>query len=165
MTDNVLCVCTGNYVRSHIAAAVLRRVASTYGDNLAIKTAGTTDWGTGKKVSRFVRAVIGKHQSTDFHPHKVTLDEVEWANVILVMEFEHERFFLNAFPRFAYKTLLISELMGERRSMPNPHHENERSVNEAARVIERYIVGGYPVLRDRLTPTPDSDKWWLSLAP
>lgn len=152
-TKNVLCICTGNYSRSPIAAAILRREAEKHGDDWRIKSAGTTDWGEGREpapcVLNTIHRLVGE-PAPEFVPHKATQEEVAWANVILVMEFEHVAFFYAHYLQYAYKVMLISELLGVRENILNPHHEDVGALWEVALTLERYIVGGYPVLQRRL---------------
>ena len=144
---NILIVCTGNYSRSAMAAAILRREAKKRGNNLVVRTAGTTNWGLGKEPAVLVQQIIqeigGILPETGLCPHRVTDDEVCWANIILVMEHEHVAYFFRNYLKYKYKVMLISELTGRLESVDNPDHRDEVALRRAALQIERYIMEGY----------------------
>ena len=139
-------VCTGNYCRSQIAAAMYFNhinVLHGYGWHI-VSTAGISDWGEGREPAPKVMKVI--EERTGFYwkyaPRKVTEDAVVWAHRIYVMGFAHEEYFMRYYPQYIHKVKLLSELAGRREEIFNPHYDNDDQLQIAANIIGYYIAKG-----------------------
>jgi len=142
---NVLMICTGNYCRSQIAAAMYSH--HTYKHSGAWScpvAAGITDWGHGRepapKVMRIIKERTG--QIWKYTPHLVTDEEIDRAHRIYVMEFAHEEYFMRYYPEHIYKVKLLSELVGRREEIFNPHYDNDEQLQIVANIIGYYIAKG-----------------------
>jgi protein-tyrosine-phosphatase len=152
MIGRVLCICSGNYCRSQILAALLKREAQRYGYQLLIRTAGISDWGVGRNpaptVERIVTEIAGGFVEP-FSPHCVTQEEAAWADVILVMDDEQRNYFaqFDGLPGIVAKA---SWLIDEDFDIPNPHHEDEQQLVNVTHILTKIVEDGYSSLHQWL---------------
>lgn len=140
----VLFICTGNYSRSQMAAALLRKISEKLSSQIKVASAGTTDWGHGRTLGVLVKKIIKERTGYDwdYEAHLVSSEEVAEADLILVMEKGHLAFIRQKFPEAAAKAFLISQLTGRTESMFNPNHLDEGVLNAACDILENYLTHG-----------------------
>ena len=142
---NVLMICTGNYCRSQIAAAMYSHHMHLYSRIWSTSmAAGVTNWGYGREPAPKVMKIIEERTGLfwEYTPHLITDEEVLWAHRIYVMEFAHEEYFMRYYPEHIHKVKLLSELAGRREEIFNPHYDNEEQLQIAANIIGYYIAKG-----------------------
>lgn len=109
----ILFVCTGNLCRSPMAEALLRRELESRGvDNVMIRSSGT--WaGSGYPATDDAIAVL-ERRGIDLSPHRscpLDVEQVERADLVVVMTSVHEREVLAIVPDAREKTVLMKELV------------------------------------------------------
>ena len=90
---NIVTVCTGNICRSPMAHALLQAELAHAGieDRVSVRSAGTSDEEHGNAVDPRARAVLQRHhlELPDHRAHRITDDELDHADLILVMTEDH----------------------------------------------------------------------------
>lgn len=103
---NIYFVCTGNTCRSPMAEAILK---SKNLENINVRSAGVFAL-EGGEMSENAKAVL-KHENIHF-THKtrqVTVQDIEWADLILTMTTSHKQMLLSNFPEAGSKTYTLKE--------------------------------------------------------
>jgi tRNA threonylcarbamoyl adenosine modification protein (Sua5/YciO/YrdC/YwlC family) len=105
---NVLFVCTANTCRSPMAEGILKTMVNP--DHCEVRSAGILPM-DGLPAARFSADVVGEYGgSIAGHSTKTISQElIDWADLILVMEFKHYNAILNIDSRAAIKTFLLKE--------------------------------------------------------
>lgn len=105
----ILLVCTGNTCRSPMAEAMLRRMAAYRRITLAVRSAGVSTM-DGMPISvpalESLRKREIEHTGTS---RALTLEVVDWADLILTMTSSHKRSLLQWFPQAVDKTYTLKE--------------------------------------------------------
>jgi protein-tyrosine-phosphatase len=147
MTQTILCLCSGNYCRSPMAEGLLRREIARNGHagQIVVQSAGTTSHYDGEPPAPLVvQVVIERGGDLDGHrPHQVTGSEIAQADLILAMAQEHVDYIAAHFPEAAGRTMLLSQLIGQRADVPDPGVQELVALNWCADIIERDITQGY----------------------
>ncbi len=105
---NVLFVCSGNTCRSPMAAGIFRILISPkYSD---VRSAGTIAMG-GLQAAHYARQVVKEYGGSIDRHRTSSLDRelVDWADLILVMEYKHYETVLEINPDAVVKTFLLRE--------------------------------------------------------
>jgi protein-tyrosine phosphatase len=93
-TRHVLVVCAGNICRSPAAEAVLRRLGAGHPVvELEVRSRGTQDWNVGGRAHPTM-ARIAAARGYDLSGHvaaQVSVDDLEWADDVLVMDDDNRR--------------------------------------------------------------------------
>lgn len=109
MIKRILLVCTGNTCRSPMAEAMLRRMAAYRSITLAVRSAGVSTL-DGMPISipalESLRKREIEHTGTS---RALTLEVVDWADLILTMTSSHKRSLLQWFPQAVDKTYTLKE--------------------------------------------------------
>jgi len=105
---NVLFVCSGNTCRSPMAQGIFRTLVSS--KYCEVQSAGTIAMG-GLQAAHYAKQVVREYgASIDRHRTKYLDRElVDWADLILVMEFKHYEAVLEINPDAVVKTFLLRE--------------------------------------------------------
>lgn len=103
---NIYFVCTGNTCRSPMAEAILK---SKNLKNINVRSAGVFAL-QGGGISENAKAVL-KEENIDFQhtTRNVTIEDIEWADLILTMTSTHKEMLLRTFPEAANKTFTLKE--------------------------------------------------------
>lgn len=106
---NILFVCTGNTCRSPMAEGMLRKLAKGRGISLEVRSAGVAAV-EGMPISRHAEAVLRDQQIEDGLSSKpLSLDLVEWADMILTLTLSHKQYAIRQFPYAADKVHTLKE--------------------------------------------------------
>jgi protein-tyrosine phosphatase len=119
----ILFVCTGNAARSVMAGAVTEHLAEAKGLDLHVATAGTHSM-DGRPVSQRTRdallaidplseSALKRHRS-----HQVTTEDLDAADLVIVMERDHLRYLRKRNPRAATKLGMFKRLVRTLKSGP-----------------------------------------------
>jgi protein-tyrosine-phosphatase len=120
---HILVVCTANICRSPVAEALLQDRLDKRGlEGWTVRSAGTwAQWERG--ASRYSIEVM-EQQGYDIGSHRARMVDaslVETADLVLCMEMGHAEALRVEFPALADKIFLLSEMVGERYSIPDPY--------------------------------------------
>ncbi len=105
---NVLFVCSGNTCRSPMAEGILKTLVNR--EYCGIKSAGTLPM-VGLPPSQHAHTVVEEYGGSIMHHVSQTITKklLEWADLVLVMEYKHYIAVLDILPRAAVKTFLLKE--------------------------------------------------------
>jgi protein-tyrosine-phosphatase len=110
MPRSILVVCKGNICRSPLAEAYLRYLVEKHGLPTIVQSAGL-ETSFGKPAHHFAQAVgtegglvMGKHATQPLHK-----DQVEQADMILVMEWRQRRRVIKLYPQARPKVFLLRQ--------------------------------------------------------
>jgi protein-tyrosine-phosphatase len=110
MPRSILVVCKGNICRSPLAEAYLRYLVEKHGLPTTVQSAGL-ETSFGKPAHHFAQAVgtegglvMGKHATQPLHK-----DQVEQADMILVMEWRQRRRVIKLYPQARPKVFLLRQ--------------------------------------------------------
>lgn len=107
---NIYFVCTGNTCRSPMAAAILK---SRNLPKIRVKSAGIYAM-PGSPMSHNTEIVLQEKQISYNHTSQpITLEDLQWANLILTMTSGHKESLLQVFPQVADKTFTLKEYVTE----------------------------------------------------
>ena len=128
LSVNILCVCTHNYFRSQIAAALLR--ARGYRNVLSAGTA-TADLGPPPHPNVLNAISIYGAEARPYSPQSISQQLVEWADMILCAEEEHRAAVLRDFPGCKAELVVMN--------IPDDGVNNSEAVLDGARQISGFI--------------------------
>ena len=148
----VLIVCTGNICRSPMAEGLLRHQLTQ--DGLAaevdVRSAGT--WGLdGAQASRHALQVMGERGvSIDGHRGRsLRPDDVDQADLVLVMERDHLTAIQADHPKASGKVLLLTELAQRQGDVQDPYGQSKQAYVECADHLQLLLRDGYAAILDR----------------
>lgn len=155
----VLIVCTGNVCRSPMAYGLLRHYLAQKGldQEVVVETAGThaLDNQPPTRLAQEVMAARGI-DITDHRARTATPEMLAQADVILVMSEQQRQTLFHRLPDALPRILLLSELVGEHKDIPDPYGGPREEYEMTAALLETYITRGLPALLRRLGLTvPD----------
>jgi protein-tyrosine-phosphatase len=112
---NILIVCSGNVSRSFMAEMLLRNETEQLKlDNICISSAGLFAYPGSPPDPKMVEYLSGMGVSIKGHEaRQITKDDVDWADLILVMEAEHARMIERLWPEVKGKVELLGEFVSE----------------------------------------------------
>lgn len=105
---NLLFVCSGNTCRSPMAEGMFRTLVSD--EYCDVKSAGTLSMGAGPPTP-FAQDVVAEYGGSITHHRSqtITAELIDWADLILVMEYKHYDMILGMSANAAVKTFLLKE--------------------------------------------------------
>ena len=141
---HILVVCTANICRSPVGAALLKdRLAKRGFADWIVSSAGTwAQWVRG--ASRFSVEVMAR-QGIDISGHCARMiDEglLQQSDLVLCMEIGHVEALQYEFPAFKEKIYLLSEMTGQRFSVPDPYGEPLTQYQAMAEEVAALIDDG-----------------------
>lgn len=136
----VLMICKGNICRSPLAAAVLARLADARGIAVEIRSAATEERTVGRAAHELARSVASRH-GYDLESHvarRAAVDDIEWADVIVVMDAENAARVAELFGDTAKrKTLRLGSFDAAQADIRDPYSQSEAVFEETLAAIER----------------------------
>lgn len=130
---NVLFVCSGNTCRSPMAEAILRTLVRP--EHAAIRSAGTSAI-EGLPAGTNAQQVVREHGGSVERHKTALLDRaaIEWADLILVMEYKHYETTLQIDPEAVVKTFLLREFGRKTKytAVPDPVGQGIDAYRQAA---------------------------------
>ncbi len=149
----VLVVCTGNTCRSAMAQYILKRMLSdsVTGGRPQVRSAGI-DAVAGRPMRPEARAALEGLglDGTRHRSHRLSQQDVDDANIILVMTRRQRKMMCLRFARAKDKTLLLTALGGRPKDIPDPCGEAEQAYVNCAQSIVRGLESGYGCLLERI---------------
>jgi tRNA threonylcarbamoyl adenosine modification protein (Sua5/YciO/YrdC/YwlC family) len=138
---NVLFVCTGNSCRSSMAEAIFRTMVDPR--HAEARSAGTNTV-TGQPASEFARQIAVEFKgSLDHHQSRgLNLDLIQWADLILVMQYKHYQAVTEFAPEAVAKTFLLKEYKHRSR-----HNEVSDPIGKDISAYRDTALDMYPSLR------------------
>jgi protein-tyrosine phosphatase len=136
----LLVVCTGNICRSPAAEIILRTLG---GGSVETRSRGTDGWHHGEPAhSPMIRLAAARGYDLGLHrAARVTLDDLAWADEVLVMQPFHRARLARTFPQHAAKVQLLHA-----DGIPDPYDLDDDGYGEVLDLIERaardYLGGG-----------------------
>lgn len=108
--SNILVICKGNICRSPLAEAYLKALVEKHGLATVVQSAGL-ETSFGKPAHHFAQVVgtqggleLGKHATKPLHK-----DQVERADMIIVMEWRQRRRIIRLYPQATSKVFLLRQ--------------------------------------------------------
>jgi len=112
---------------------------------LQVRSAGT--WAAeDAPVSPNTLHAMSEH-GIDLHSHRahlLTVEEVQEADLVMVMEEDHRRVILEQLPEEHGKVLLLTEVAGRSGDVEDPYGSDLDSYRETALEVEALIDAAYP---------------------
>lgn len=141
---NILFVCTGNACRSVLAEGIFAAAATAAGFDARAASAGIAASPLFRVPSYVVKYLtrLGR-EASEYRPRPVTREIVDAADLILVMEERHVRYFNDLYATAAHKVFLLRPYAGMDGpvEIPDPIGKPVAVYEEVVRDIERCIVG------------------------
>lgn len=133
---NVLFVCSGNTCRSPMAEGIFKTEAR--GEHCEVKSAGTLPM-QGLPAAPFAAEVVHEYGGSiaQHLTQSITQELIDWADLILVMEFKHYNTVLEMSPRAAVKTFLLKEYKRKTKynEIVDPVGKDRQAYRQAARAM------------------------------
>jgi len=136
-----------------MAMGILRDRLTRMGldNSIAVHAAGVYAL-DGQPPTRGAQRVLAARE-IDISAHRaqtVTLEDLQQADLIIVMTDAHRRSLFYLAPDSLHKVLLLSELVGEHVDIPDPFGGPIEEYEAVASVLEDYIDRGLPTILERL---------------
>lgn len=135
---NVLFVCTGNMCRSPMAEIHLKHLTVDL-NRVNIRSAGTNAM-TGAGIYEESRKILEANNLTSEHTSKLlTKPEIEWADLILVMEERHKDYIIFISPENKNKIRFLNNFNTDKkeRVIADPAGKNSKACKEAFESIKK----------------------------
>jgi protein-tyrosine-phosphatase len=152
----ILFVCTANICRSPMAAALMRKHLATLGlsGQVEVKSAGV--WAReGLRASEGATTVLGRRDISlsDHRSQPMSVQLLEQADIVLVMEEEHRRSLFYLEPKHLRKVFLLTEMVGLSRDIADPYGGPIEGYIRTAAHLDELIKAGLPAILKRIGVT------------
>jgi protein-tyrosine phosphatase len=116
---NILLVCSGNVSRSFMAEMLLRNEIEQLGlDNISVSSAGLFAYPGSPPDPKMVDYLLKMGISTKSHEaRQIMNDDVDWADLILVMEREHAAMVERSWPEAKGRVELLGKFVSDGQTM------------------------------------------------
>ncbi len=141
---SILFVCTGNQIRSPLAAAVFKEAINNTQENIEqwqVDSAGT--WAKADYPPNAVLSQWALSQGIDLRAHKtkrVSEELLSGADLILVMEAGHKEALRYEFPSVAERVFLLLEIEGPGYGIPDPQGKEPAVLLQVSKEIVEIIT-------------------------
>ena len=153
---SVLFVCTANVCRSPMAMALLESKVKSQDDRWLIRSAGV--WAMpGYPVAENTRLLMSELgvDLSEYVSQPITPELIADFNLILTMERGQKEALKAAFPQYADKIFLLSEMIGENNEVVDPIGRPMVDFKETAREIHRILTNGFDRIK-QLASDPEA---------
>jgi len=143
--SSILFVCTGNLCRSPMATGLLRERLAEEGLDSHHRVASAGTWGVDGRPATENAVTVMRERGIDISDHiaqTISADLVAEADLILVMNREHEAMLHNTWPQYAWKVHRLSEMAGKRKDVADPYGQPIEDYRACADLISTYIDRG-----------------------
>ncbi|MBN2549980.1 MAG: hypothetical protein JXB15_12530 [Anaerolineales bacterium] len=141
---SVLFICSANICRSPMAMGLLKIKVKDEADDWKIESAGI--WAYSGDPAAVNTQIIIKARGGDVSSHRsqpITTSLVEAFNLILVMERGHKEALRAAFPEYAPRIFLMSEMIGESLDIADPVGHPLEDYEHTSREIDLILDQGF----------------------
>ncbi|MFM8320004.1 MAG: low molecular weight protein arginine phosphatase [Chloroflexota bacterium] len=145
---SVLFVCSANICRSPMAMGLLRASVREELSDWRIDSAGV--WATNGFTAAFHTAQVLNTRGIDINAHRsqvITPALMAHYQLVLTMERNQKEALRAAFPRYAGRVHLLSELIGERFEVDDPMGRSLIEYEATARELESILAESLPKIR------------------
>lgn len=150
----ILFVCTGNVCRSPMAVGFLQARLAREGRAAEFDVRSAGLWALeGEPATAYARQVMAEHDLdiSDHRGRNLTQEDIDQADLILVMAERHANAIQRDFRRADDKMYLLSEMIGQRFDIEDPYGGSLMDYRLKARELEEIIEAGYPKIVDLAT--------------
>ncbi|MFO7743478.1 MAG: low molecular weight protein arginine phosphatase [Anaerolineae bacterium] len=143
----ILFVCTGNICRSPMAAGLLRRRLEDDPERHGWRVLSAGTWAAEGRPASECSVAEMADRGIDIRAHRsrsVNEQVMAEADLVLVMTRNHAEALSAAFPDYADKVNMLSELVGESHDIWDPYGGTRLEYTTVARELEQLIDEGYP---------------------
>ena len=145
MIHSILFVCAANICRSPMVMGLMTKQIARSSDEWRIESAGV--WAdVGYPAARNTLQVL-ENRGIDISKHRsrpVTFELISDFNLILVMERNQKEAMRAAFPQFADRIFILSEMIGQETDIVDPIGGPLVDFEDTAQEIETILSDGYP---------------------
>ncbi len=146
---SVLFVCTANICRSPVAMGILRSKTRQEDDGeWRIESAGV--WAREGAPAEYFSQIIVKEKGIDLSQHRsqrISADLMKEFNLILTMEMGQKEGLKAAYPKYAKKVYLITEMVDSQQDIVDPYGSSLHDFQDTARELEWILDKGYQRIR------------------
>ena len=142
----VLIVCTANMCRSPMAEVIFRSLVKRAGDGDRIRVASAGTWGSREELAATYAQEVVREDGLDLSKHRsriLTQQDVDEADLILVMERAHSDDILMRFVRAEAKVRLLSEMAAKSHDIKDPYGGSRQAYEGTKQEIEQLLEAGY----------------------
>jgi protein-tyrosine-phosphatase len=147
MGGTILFVCTGNFCRSPMAEAILQDLLQQDGKEKLYEVRSVGTWTRNGLSASLPALQATKELGLDISAHRshhLTSQDIEEANLILVMTRDHKEALDVEFPQARAKTYLLSEMTDNRYDIDDPAGSGAPEAHYiCAQEIEKLLKKGY----------------------
>ena len=143
--STIMLVCTGNLCRSPMGMGLLRQQLAQQEMDHMHRVISTGVWAEEGRAASENAMLVMQERGINIRDHlsrPVTASLVAEADLILVMSHEHKRVIRNTWPQYAWKTFLLSEMAGKKKSVEDPYGGPIDEYRVCADIISDYIDQG-----------------------
>ncbi len=149
---NILLVCTGNTCRSAMAGGLFEKALDDDGDGcIHVNTAGTNVCVSGPASENAIKVM--EEMDIDISDHKsqqVTKEDIEEADLVLVMTGSHRNILIDLYPQYSSKIYTIPEYAyGTDEEITDPFGGDEEEYKECALQLREAIDAVYAKLKSK----------------
>lgn len=129
-----------------MAEALLRRQIERAGDDRQLRVASAGTWGPSDAPAAALSQQLLAQEGLDLSEHRsrlLTQRDVDEADLILVMTRAHKSDIMQRFARTADKLYLLSEMIGKRDDIADPHGGEMADYEACKKAMEEIIAKGY----------------------
>ena len=149
----ILVVCTGNICRSPLVTGFIQAQIDGYGveDEVCVKSAGIFAV-VGSSASKHSVDILAEMDIDITHhiARTIDIDDIEEADLILVMEESQRRSLFHLAPQYLHKVLLFNELIDRHDDVRDPYGQDRAAYEAIAQHTKEVIEGNWFKIMDRL---------------